>query len=189
MPRRTGGGGPHQPRWVGKGPDLGGLGEAIGNAYAQVEADNRSRRMQAPPVAPGGSDRPLMSWLTDSVTPTARVPSTGVAESARSLMGWLNQGGDDVETIVVGDDEDDHESSSELYSPTRTINPQRPRTREMSYNRQTRVLRVRYRSGGTYDYFSVPGPVWYRIRQVRSVGRFLNRNVIGKYDFEKVSGF
>lgn len=79
-------------------------------------------------------------------------------------------------------------SASEYYSPTRSINPPRPRTREMSYNRQTRTLRVVYRDGGTYEYFNVPGPIWYRIRQVRSPGRFIDRNIKGVYAYERVGG-
>jgi len=57
----------------------------------------------------------------------------------------------------------------------------------MTYNRQTRVLRVVYRDGGSYDYFDVPGSVWYRIKQVRSPGRFIDRNIIGQYSFERVA--
>ncbi len=57
----------------------------------------------------------------------------------------------------------------------------------MSYNRQTRLLRITYRDGGTYDYFDVPGTIWYRIRQVKSPGRFIDRNIKGVYPFEKVA--
>lgn len=83
---------------------------------------------------------------------------------------------------------EDSPTATEYYSPTRSINPGRPRTREMTYNRQTRVLRVVYRSGGTYDYFNVPGTIWYRIKQVRSPGRFINRNILGEFRYEKVAG-
>lgn len=104
-----------------------------------------------------------------------------------------------VQLGLWGDDDDDSEpdailqqeqlpTATEYYSPTRSINPPRPRTREMTYNRQTRVLRVVFRDGGTYDYFAVPGSIWYRIKQVRSPGRFINRNIIGQYRYEKVAG-
>jgi hypothetical protein len=99
-----------------------------------------------------------------------------------------------VQLGLWGDDEDDTEQTAQLptateyYSPTRSINPPRPRTREMTYNRQTRVLRIVYRDGGTYDYFSVPGSIWYRIKQVRSPGRFIDRNIKGEFRYERVAG-
>lgn len=78
-------------------------------------------------------------------------------------------------------------TASEIYAPTRSINPPRPRTLEMSYNRANRVLRVVYRDGGTYDYFGVPGALWYRIRNVQSPGRFIDRNIKGSFEFERVA--
>ena len=78
-------------------------------------------------------------------------------------------------------------TSTEYYSPTASIYPPRPRTLEMSYDRTTRILRVVYRDGGTYDYFDVPGPIWYRIRNVKSPGRFIDRNIKGAFEFEKVA--
>lgn len=80
---------------------------------------------------------------------------------------------------------EDAVTASEYYSPTNSSYPARPRTREMSYNRQSRTLRVVFRDGGTYNYYDVPASIWYRIKQVRSPGMFLNRNVIGQYRDEK----
>lgn len=105
---------------------------------------------------------------------------------------------DQWDTIQTPDDEDDGSpwdsspdieapTATEYYAPTRSIYPPRPRTREMSYNRETRVLRIVYRSGGTYHYFNVPGSIWYRIRLVKSPGRFINNNIIGKYQYERVT--
>jgi hypothetical protein len=78
-------------------------------------------------------------------------------------------------------------TATEWYVPTKTINPGRPRTLQMSYNRETHVLRVFYRDGGTYDYADVPSSVWYRIRRVQSPGRFINRNILDQYDYTKVA--
>ena len=106
---------------------------------------------------------------------------------------------DQWDTIQTPDDEDapdvtdvfgeadETPTATEYYAPTRSINPPRPRTREMSYNRQNRVLRVVYRSGGTYHYFNVPSTIWYRIRQVKSPGRFIDRNIKGQYAYERVT--
>lgn len=107
---------------------------------------------------------------------------------------------DPWDTVQTTDDEDEPTASpwdaapdieaptaTEYYAPTRSIYPPRPRTREMSYNREQRVLRVVYRSGGTYHYFNVPSTIWYRIRQVKSPGRFIDRNIIGKYAYERVT--
>lgn len=106
---------------------------------------------------------------------------------------------DQWDTIQTDDVDDDAASpwdaapdieaptATEYYAPTRSIYPPRPRTREMSYNREQRVLRVVYRSGGTYHYFNVPSTIWYRIRQVKSPGRFIDRNIKGQYAYERVT--
>lgn len=156
------------PRGRGLGPGLQraleGLGEAERARRSPEPAIFRpSRSAPVAPSEPGSSLPPLMPWMDDS----------------QGL----------IETITIADDEPDGDDGTEWYSPTPSINPPRPRTRQISYNRQTRVMRVWFRSGGTYDYFAIPGSIWHRVKGVRSPGRFLDRNVIGRYEFEKVSGF
>lgn len=127
--------------------------------------------------------RPLMPWLAP-VAPAEPEPGSNLPP----LMSWLDDSQGVIETITIADEEPG-DDGTEWYSPTPSINPHRPRTHQISYNRQTRVMRVWFRSGGVYDYSGIPGTIWYRVRNVRSPGKFLDRNVIGRYDYEKVSGF
>lgn len=75
----------------------------------------------------------------------------------------------------------------EYLSPPPTIHPGRPRALEASYNRDTKVLRVVFRSGGTYAYYGVPASVWRACKRNRSFGQTLDRLVINTYPFEKTS--
>lgn len=67
-------------------------------------------------------------------------------------------------------------------SPTKTINPQRPRTLEAGYERETRTLRVRFRDGTPWEYYDVPPEVWQNFKRVQSPGRMINRT-LNNYDY------
>jgi hypothetical protein len=77
-------------------------------------------------------------------------------------------------------------------SPTKTINPPRPRTLESGYERITDqdhpsypgILRVRFRDGTPWQYNQVPSSVWQRFKRVQSPGRFINR-VLNDYPYER----
>lgn len=56
----------------------------------------------------------------------------------------------------------------------------------MIYDPATETLRIVYVSGMVYDYKGVPGKVYEAMRSATSKGRYLNRYIKGKYDFEKV---
>lgn len=75
----------------------------------------------------------------------------------------------------------------EYLSPPPTIHPGRPRALEASYNRETKVLRVVFRDGGTYAYYGVPTSVWRACKRNRSFGQTLDRLVINTYPFEKTA--
>lgn len=72
-------------------------------------------------------------------------------------------------------------------SPTKTINPIRPRTLESGYERikdendprYPGVLRVRFRDGTAWEYWTVPSSVWQRFKRVQSPGRFIIRVLDG----------
>ena len=55
-----------------------------------------------------------------------------------------------------------------------------------SYNSDTQVLRVVFVSGLVYDYKNVPEAVYQAMKAAVSKGTFLNTEIKGKYDFEKV---
>jgi hypothetical protein len=56
----------------------------------------------------------------------------------------------------------------------------------MRYDPDTATLRIVYVSGMVYDYKGVPGKVYEAMKNAFSKGKYLNRYIKGKYDFEKV---
>ena len=54
------------------------------------------------------------------------------------------------------------------------------------YDPGTATLRIVYVSDMVYDYKNVPGKVYEAMKNASSKGRYLNRYIKGKYDFEKV---
>lgn len=75
-------------------------------------------------------------------------------------------------------------------SPTKTINPPRPRTLEAGWERiadsshpaYPGILRVRFRDGTPWEYYGVPSYIWQRFKRVQSPGRFINR-VLNNYEY------
>lgn len=61
------------------------------------------------------------------------------------------------------------------YQPTKTTNPDRPRTIAAGYDKTTSTLRIRFRNGQVYGYYHVPQNVWRNFRRAKSPGRFINR--------------
>lgn len=57
----------------------------------------------------------------------------------------------------------------------------------MRYDPATATLRIVYVSGMVYDYKKVPGKVYEAMQKATSKGKYLNRYIKGKYDFEKVA--
>jgi hypothetical protein len=54
------------------------------------------------------------------------------------------------------------------------------------YNPETSRLRVVFVSGMVYDYKNVPASVYEAMRKSGSKGTFLNKEIKGKYKFEKI---
>lgn len=79
------------------------------------------------------------------------------------------------------------------YQPTPTINPGRPRTRAIGYDADTRTMWIRFResnkdpAGAVYAYYGVEPRQWRNIKRVVSPGRFLNRNIIDKYEYARTN--
>ena len=57
----------------------------------------------------------------------------------------------------------------------------------MQYDAQTHTLRIMYVSGIVYDYKDVPADVYEAMKISGSKGIFLNTQIKGKYEFEKVN--
>lgn len=61
------------------------------------------------------------------------------------------------------------------YQPTPSINPPRPRTLAAGYDRETGVMRVRFRNSTGYEYYGVSQREWNNFKRVKSPGRAINR--------------
>jgi hypothetical protein len=61
------------------------------------------------------------------------------------------------------------------YQPTPSINPPRPRTVAAGYDRENKVLRIRFRDGAVYGYADVTEREWRNFKRVKSPGRYINR--------------
>ncbi len=55
------------------------------------------------------------------------------------------------------------------------------------YDHKTSTLRVVFVSGMVYDYKKVPEKIYDAMKKASSKGTFLNKNVKGAYEFEKIS--
>lgn len=58
---------------------------------------------------------------------------------------------------------------------------------QISYNPDTRILRITYVSGEVYAYYHVPDMVYADLMKARSKGHFLNTSIKGTYDYKKLS--
>lgn len=58
---------------------------------------------------------------------------------------------------------------------------------KMDYNETTGNLRITYVSGSVYEYKGVPLDVFNAMKRSGSKGAFLNTQIKGRYDYEKVA--
>lgn len=94
---------------------------------------------------------------------------TAMSQTERTQSPLLAQA---IEMAREGDD-----SMLLPYQPTPSINPPRPRTLAAGYDRDTQVLRIRFRDGAGYEYENVPPRLWRNFKRVKSPGRFINRHL------------
>lgn len=172
------------------GDALKGLHKAAGIKRRKTKSNNPSRVpvRETLRVNPGRERLPTAEeLLRDTATPPiglgARTPGM---PSAAELLASTSLGGSayDRELLGAGDDDVDR---TEYMAPCPSINPDRPRAHEASFNPDTKTLRVVFREGGTYHYYGVPTRVWRALQRNRSFGQTLDRLVINTYEFEKVA--
>lgn len=56
----------------------------------------------------------------------------------------------------------------------------------VGYDRSAAVLRVRFRHGGTYDYFDVPYSAYLGLLHAPSKGRFHDQRIKFVYPYERI---
>ena len=100
----------------------------------------------------------------------ADMPGVGLTarERARRTMNYETAMA--IQAAKEGDD-------SELlpYQPTPSSNTPRPRTHAAGYDRNAKVMRVRFRDGTGYEYYDVSPTEWRNFKRVKSPGRAINR--------------
>ncbi len=56
----------------------------------------------------------------------------------------------------------------------------------IGYNESTQTLRVKFLSGGIYEYKNVPIKEFGQLKNAASIGVYLNRNIKNNYPYDKV---
>jgi len=57
---------------------------------------------------------------------------------------------------------------------------------DAKYNNVTKRLTLFYKSGGVYNYERIPRFYWAGLFNANSKGKFINANIIGKWQYNKV---
>lgn len=170
------------------------LGEALKGIHKAAGIQRQKRKSQNPSRVPtrevlrrrpGQKRLPTAAELyAQTATPapgeSAPVPGMSAVRTAADLL--AETAGSTSPGLL-----DTPVDRTEYLAPTPSINPDRPRAHEASYNPDTRTLRVVFRHGGTYHYFGVPPQTWRALQRNRSFGQTLDRLVINTYEFEKVA--
>lgn len=64
--------------------------------------------------------------------------------------------------------------------------PESSNLERFGYDSSISVLRVEFKSGGTYDYFDVPEQLFEQMQAASSRGSFLAQNIKGAYRYARV---
>lgn len=126
-----------------------------------------------PNSSPGyGARQRTRSWV-DTLTSTPPSRPAGGSGSGRP-----------PEVHEFSSGEDNEPSPARVVEPTRSINPDRPRTKMAKYYPDESTLYVLFREGKVYAYYDVPANVWTNFKRANSPGRFINR-VLNNHPYEE----
>ncbi len=56
----------------------------------------------------------------------------------------------------------------------------------MEYQEDSHTLKIIFQTGAVYNYYDVPESVYIGLRQARSKGRYLNRQIVGQFRFRRL---
>jgi len=59
--------------------------------------------------------------------------------------------------------------------------------RLVGYDSKLRILEVIFNSGDRYRYKGVPASKYEEMMKAESIGQYMHKNIIGRYDYERVS--
>ena len=54
------------------------------------------------------------------------------------------------------------------------------------YDRNKQILQVIFREGGAYRYKNVPASEYDGLMSAESVGQYMHKHIIGRYEYERV---
>ena len=57
----------------------------------------------------------------------------------------------------------------------------------IKYNKRKKILEIKYKQRGTYQYAPIPEQVVEKMIESRSKGRFLNKSIKNKYKYRKIA--
>jgi hypothetical protein len=57
----------------------------------------------------------------------------------------------------------------------------------VGYDPWARILKVVFNTGGTYQYKEVPATEYEKLMSAESVGKYMHRYIIDRYDYERVN--
>lgn len=64
--------------------------------------------------------------------------------------------------------------------------PESSNLERFGYDSSSMVLRVEFKSGGTYDYYDVPESLFEQMQAASSRGSYLAKNIKGSYRYARV---
>jgi hypothetical protein len=59
--------------------------------------------------------------------------------------------------------------------------------RLVGYDAKLRILEVVFNSGDRYRYKGVPPKKYEELMKAESIGQYMHKNIIGRYDYERIS--
>jgi hypothetical protein len=57
----------------------------------------------------------------------------------------------------------------------------------VGYDPRARILKVVFNTGGTYQYKEVPATEYEKLMSAESVGKYMHRYIVDRYDYERVN--
>jgi len=59
--------------------------------------------------------------------------------------------------------------------------------RLVGYDARSQILEVVFNTGGTYQYKEVPASEYERLMSSESIGQYMHRHIIDRYDYERIN--
>jgi diadenosine tetraphosphate (Ap4A) HIT family hydrolase len=57
------------------------------------------------------------------------------------------------------------------------------------YDEKSRTLQVVFNSGDRYQYKAVPPSAYKELMSAESIGQYMHKHIIGRYDYDRIDGY